>query len=163
MSVIGIFGVRGGGTSAIAGVVKLHGYTMSGHPKTLDDTDLYIDMSLATRRQGDWAFKHPFLTPRIRQLKHLIPGLKCIYVFRDPVASAEHGAGNHIDMVTEDHDTQSHMLGDKEGLYISYERAITFPEETVKKIAQFIDRPINPKAIKWLDPKLKYRDVSDYE
>lgn len=165
MPVVGVFGIRGGGTSAIAGVVKLLGYQMWGEPKTLDDKELLADapnFEILKQRKGEWAFKHPFLIDYIPQLKAKLP-LKPIYVFRDPVASAQHGAGDKLKATAEDWANQEKMLGDKDGLYISYEKAITDREYTVAKIADFINKPINPKAVEWLNPKLGYRNISDYE
>lgn len=164
MSVVGIFGVRGGGTSAIAGVVKLLGFKMYGEDKTIDDNELLFDIDVIDKRSGEWAFKHPFLTEKINDLKSRIDDLKCIYVFRDPVASANHGAGKeHYELTAEDHALQTFMLGDKKGLYISYEIAMRYPYDTVRRIAEFINRPFNENAVKWLDPTLKYRSIADYE
>lgn len=167
--VVGIFGNRGGGTSAIAGVVHLLGMPYYGKPKTLDDNDLmYAEnrQTLIEERNalGDWMFKHPLLTPHIDQIKGFIPQLKCIYVFRDPVATSSHGSSKSpLELITDDWEFQKHMLNDKQGLYISYERAITNREETVNTIAQYLKLPVNDAAVAWLDPALKYRDISDYE
>lgn len=167
--VIGVFGQRGGGTSAIAGVVHLLGYPFYGKPKTLDDNDLcYSDDRLALIKErtekGDWMFKHPFLTQYIPYLKDHIPTLKCIYVFRDPVATSVHGGGKtQLELITDDWKFQEYMLKDPDALYISYERAIMNPQETVATIAEYLEKSVNPRAIDWLDPSLRYRDIKDYE
>lgn len=165
LPIIGVFGIRGGGTSAIAGVVKLHGYQMWGEPKTLDDVELYqnIEDTLAKRPNHSWAFKHPFLLPKINFFKTAFPHFKPILVFRDPVASSQHGAGDTTELIAQDWLDQEYMLGHKDALYISYEKAIQEPELTVARIAEYIGKDVNHKAIEWLDPTLKYRNVSDYE
>lgn len=161
--IVGVFGVRGGGTSAIAGVVHLLGFPFFGEPKTLDDTELYKDLNVAKTRTGDWMFKHPFLTSKVHAISKQIPNLKIIYVFRDPVATALHSAGDYKMAVRDDHALQRTMLTGPEGLYISYERAIRYPEETVEQIAKYLDRPVNSHAILWLsEPEKKYRNISDY-
>lgn len=168
-NVVGVFGQRGGGTSAIAGVVHLLGYKYYGKPKTLDDNDLLYSDNRRTliekrNQSGPWMFKHPFLTNYIDGIKALIPDLMPIYVFRDPVASSVHGGGKTpLELITDDWKFQQQMLGDPDGLYISYERAIMDPHNTVSIIAEHIHKPVNTVAVAWLDPSLKYRDITDYE
>lgn len=171
--VIGVFGNRGGGTSAVAGVVKLLGFKMWGKERTIDDNELYttfqknthlIDKVLAERNShGSWAFKHPFLTPHLKTLRTKIPNLKCIYVFRDPVATAEHGSGEYQLRLKEDIDFMNFMLNDPDGLYLSYERITRHRAKAVHQIAEYLEVDVNPRAIDWLDPRLKYRLIADYE
>lgn len=165
--IVGIFGVQGGGTSAIAGVVKLHGFTMYGEPKTLDDNELLAAapnfFPLIDERGDDWAFKHPFLTPHIHTLKKHIPDLKPIYIFRDPIASAYRARVKKKFMMEEDYKAMGDMFNGPDGLYLSYERVIRDREKAVNEIAEYLERPVNPRAIEWLNPDLGYRNIKDYE
>lgn len=165
--VYGIFGNIGGGTSAVAGVVKILGIPMKGQPKTLDDDLLHFSapsFHILKERKGTWAFKHPLLTDYIEELHALIPNMKPIYVYRDPVAAAwRHTTKLNSPSLFEEHlERQRKMMEGPKGLHLSYERIIRDREKAVHQIAEYIDRPFNERAVEWLDPSKGYRRVSEY-
>lgn len=165
-TVFGIFGNIGGGTSAVAGVVKLLGISMDGHPKTLDDNALYSSLPhfrILNDRKGTWAFKHPLLTDHIEEIAARV-NLKPIYVYRDPVAAAwRHDTKmNTVEMFEEHLRRQQRMMNGPDGLHLSYERIIRDRVNAVQVIADYVGKEPNRKAVDWLDPSLGYRRISEY-
>lgn len=164
--VFGIFGNVGGGTSAVAGVVKLLGIPMEGHPKTLDDNVLYASLPhfrILTERRGTWAFKHPLLTDHVEEIAKRV-NLKPIYVYRDPVAAAwRHDTKMNTKEMFEEHlRRQQLMMNGPDGLHLSYERIIRNRENAIQMIADYVGKEPNQKAVDWLDPSLGYRRISEY-
>lgn len=147
--IVGVFGRPKGGTSAVAGVVRVLDYPMWGHEEKLDDVELYTSKdkgSLIQSRGDTWAFKHPFLDTSM--MFGLIPGLKPIYVFRDPVAViTHHKEYAQQEQVRAELLEQLRLVNQPAGLYVSYERLLENTEKEVRRIAEYVDRPFNEKAV----------------
>lgn len=147
--ITGIIGVQRGGTSAVAHVVFNLGLKMWGNKTTLDDHNLYRDISLAKNRKGDWAYKHPMIW---QTGKTDIFTDKYIFVFRDAVASAQNGDVEPVEeKIFYRHSLYSTFTSNKPHLYISYEKLCKQPEKEVRRIADFIGVPVTDKAIKAVD------------
>lgn len=147
--ITGIIGVQRGGTSAVAHVVYHLGVKMWGTPNTLDDHALYRSIHVSKRRKGDWAYKHPMIwqTGKTDQFTD-----RYIFVFRDAVASAQHGDVQPIeDKIFARHALYSTFKTDKPHMYVSYEKLCKNTEKEVKRIADFMKLEVTEDAIKAVD------------
>lgn len=163
--IYGIFGHHTGGTSAVAGVLAIHGLQFWGEPRTLDDTELYdADCydPIFKQRKGDWFFKHPLMLDSALDLinRHKV---KPIYVYRDPVAiHMNSGKTPTREKIVQSAIYYTQMSELPEGLYVSYEKLQTETERVASDIAEYIGKEYNPEALEWIDNSKKYRKIADF-
>lgn len=166
--IYGVFGHHTGGTSAVAGVVRLHGLQMWGQPRTLDDYELLAvlqqkkEADLFRERGTDWAFKHPLI---LDDAAHLIEryNVKPIYVFRDPAAIWKNsGKTPTKEKIQKSCQFFSQMAELPDGLYVSYEKLITDKLASCTEIAEYLGKPFNPECLEWIAPEKKYHPIGDH-
>lgn len=166
--IYGIFGHHTGGTSAVAGILAIHGLKYWGQPKTLDDFELrnalrkQTERDLIRSRAHNWFFKHPLI---LDNALHLIQryNTKPIYVYRDPVAIwMNSGKTPTREKIVQSAIFFTQMSELPAGLYVSYEKLQTETERVAKEIANYIGKEYNPKCLEWVDNSKKYRDIEDF-
>lgn len=167
-----VMGCAKGGTSATAGVLKIHGIPMFGTAKTTDDHELLnhinnvpvLDKMIAERNQdGDWGLKHPDLWRSHARLQQHLTNPHWIFVYRDPIAVALHRrewADIKLNRATEVLDTYSDFLkvNYQPSIHISYEKLLFQPERTIRYICDFIERPFDERSLAFVKNTGRYED-----
>lgn len=164
--IYGIFGHHTGGTSAVAGILAIHGLPFYGEPRTLDDTELRHalmkkrERDLFKERGNNWFFKHPLILDNCLDLINRFK-VKPIYVFRDPAAIwLNSGKTPTREKIVQSCIFYTQMSEMPEGLYVSYEKLMTDKENQVKRICEYIGKEYNPKSLDWLTQG--YKPIADY-
>lgn len=171
-----VMGQAKGGTSAATGALRLLGLNCWGTDLSSDDRELLetcrngpsIAPIVSQRNEsGPWVTKHPDLWPWRDVLEQVIPRLRWIFVFRDPVAVAMHRNGyraisqHRLNVI-------AHLYGEftsyrtrRPALYLSYEKLCAAPAEGIKEMARFVCMPVNQKAIDFIDPAKGYQNIKE--
>ena len=168
--IYGVVGQRKGGTSAVAGVLKILGVDMKYRDQgRLDDADLImatrrgevVVKRLIKERGYDWGFKHPLL--EYDKVLPLLPRYKLIYVYRDPVAVIQHYKPEASSGQIKKHlEEMEYFTNLPLGLNVSYEKLFDRTEEQVARIAKYVGLPFNEKAVRWVKEGKNYNNIDKY-
>ena len=158
-----VFGVRRGGTTAVARIVQELGINIGSNlSNNLEDTDFRISRGLEAIRQtvdarntefASWGWKHP---QPYKYLPDLIPQLrnpKFIFVTRDLTANAL-GIGTRENIPFEGAVENAQGLAKRgmslikaheiPALFVSYEKLLVKTESSIQEIASFLE--VTPKT-----------------
>ena len=163
--VVGCIGVQRGGTTALAGVVKLLGYRMYPTNRALDDHELHkaiehSEFEKVSKRGDEWAFKHTQIWQWHDRIEKCIPNIRYIFIFRDAVASAQHSNSHpSTDKIFHRYNQYAAFRTDRPALYVSYEKLVLETEETVRTIADFVEKDVTQEAVAFVNKSKGYQDI----
>lgn len=171
---IGVFGNSRGGTSVVAGIVKILGVHLYSVRLSNDDDQLRKTgdpWSLIAERNAEhdiWGFKNPSLLSSAKTMESMLRNPYYIFVSRDPIASLTQECDlfdtrflANADERNKKFYTALHEVGVPH-IVFSYERLVQDPEKFVHRIADFIGLPFNELAVKFVNQKKGYQKVDDF-
>lgn len=165
-----VIGVPIGGTSVVSAVLDALGVMMGDQNRlragnAFEDGNFMdmtkpgiVDVIKQRNEQHDvWGFKNPFGVSVLKKL-HLFRNPYCVFVFRDPIASAHNYSRSHkltVDQGIEQFhkQTEAHfqamMQTTLPSLLVSYERIKSTPEFFIQALSNFVG--LTPTIEQWVD------------
>jgi hypothetical protein len=162
-----VFGHAKGGTSALAGAVRLLGIPMSGNHLTSDDCVTLSEEMIAERNGINevWGFKNPSFLSEAQRLQGQLRNPFFLFIYRDPVAiTTNNGAPFNDGLLNEVNRLHERLLSTYQEikvpkLLISYERLIFDSEKSIGQIAEFLGVKPREKAVDFVKHSDGYKDI----